>query len=101
MKVEDQKLTILLSQYQDKLAHELSTDLLKEEISNLEWNTDLMAAPEFKNVLVTVKGYGEVCIGGRWKGEFFIINDFDQMYMGVNGNVIVTAWRNLPPIYTP
>lgn len=65
------------------------------------WVTDEqeLKPPDFKNVLLTLVGFDEVVIGARWKNEWFLINDFKQIYKGDNGAVKVIAWSYLPEIY--
>ncbi len=51
------------------------------------------------NVLLSIEGYDQSCIGGLWGDEWFLINDFEEKYKGDNGAVKVTAFMQLPKAY--
>lgn len=74
---------------------------LEKQINQMQWTLDgdPNKPPEYMNVLLTVDGFSEAVIGARWKGEYYLINDFEQKYEGDSGTVKVIAWQYLPKIY--
>lgn len=50
-----------------------------------------------KMVLLSIEGYEQACIGGRWGNEWLLVNAFGQMYR--SDTVKVTAFMELPKAY--
>lgn len=72
---------------------------MRQRSTIIDWNTNLKEAPELENLLVTIDGYNEVCIGSKLKDEWFLINDFEEEYEGKYASVKVVAWAYRPEIY--
>lgn len=96
------KLYILTSEYLEALRLGLPTDHLEDQIDRLKWvlvDEDDETPPEFENLLCTCDDFDEAVIGGRWKDAWFLINDFEERFLGDKGEVKIRAWRYLPKIY--